>query len=433
MRSKQFVVLLVLAAVVGVVASLVAWWFLQSVHQLQDGIFHDLPQDLGYDHTPQWWPLPILALAGVLTALAITRLPGNGGHIPADGLATGTTQPIEMPGVLFAGFAALSLGIVLGPEGPLLALGGGLGILLVRLLRSDAPAEVTDVMGAAGMFAALSFVFGSPIVAAFILIEAAGIGGPRLPLILLPGLLAAGIGSLVATGLGDWTGLDTSSFSLPKLPLEEFARPDVTDFLWTVPLAAAVAIGIVVLFKLGQVVRGVVVERPVVTLPLAGLLVAGLAIAFSELADHSVDEVLFSGEEQLPGLISSADSWSLSALALVIGAKGLAYAISLGSFRGGPVFPALYLGAAAGLMAGQLPGFEVTPAVAVCLGAAVVAVLRLPLAAVVLAVLLTESTGAGASPLVIVGVVVAYLVTLLIDPPEPSAAPPAPAPASPSS
>ena len=108
-------------------------------------------------------------------------------------------------------------------------------------------------------------------------------------------------------------------------------------------------------------------------------------------------------------------SWSLSALALLIAFKGLAYGISLGTFRGGPTFPAMFLGAAAGLMAAQLPGFDLTPAVAVGLGAAVVAVLRLPLSAVVLATLFTVHTGLGSGPLIIVGVVVAYLTVQALD------------------
>ena len=95
--------------------------------------------------------------------------------------------------------------------------------------------------------------------------------------------------------------------------------------------------------------------------------------------------------------------------------KGLAYGVSLGSFRGGPVFPAMFLGAAGGLMAAHLPGFELTPAVAVGLGAAVVAVLRLPLSAVVLATLFTVHTGLGSGPLIIVGVVVAYLTVQALD------------------
>jgi H+/Cl- antiporter ClcA len=145
-----------------------------------------------------------------------------------------------------------------------------------------------------------------------------------------------------------------------------------------------------------------------------------------------VQHVLYSGETDIAPLISGAAGWSLSALALLLAFKGIAYGISVGSFRGGPVFPAMFLGTAAGLMAGQLPGFEMTPAVAVGMGAAVVAVLRLPLGAVVLATLLTFKAGPGAAPLIIVGVTVAYLVTQLLrarwpvpDPPELAEASPA--------
>ena len=72
----------------------------------------------------------------------------------------------------------------------------------------------------------------------------------------------------------------------------------------------------------------------------------------------------------------------------------------------------MFLGAAAGMMAAHLPGFTLTPAVAVGIGAAVGSVLKLPLSAAVLAVLLTVNAGPGAGPLIVVGVVVAYLTTL---------------------
>jgi H+/Cl- antiporter ClcA len=81
----------------------------------------------------------------------------------------------------------------------------------------------------------------------------------------------------------------------------------------------------------------------------------------------------------------------------------------LGSFRGGPTFPALFLGAAAGLMAAQLPGFSETPAVAALMAASTVAILRLPLSAVVVTLLLTSRSGAGVGPIIIVAVVVAYI------------------------
>ena len=409
--------LLVLAAVVGVVASLAAWGFLQLVHQAQVLAYTDLPKGLGFDGTPRWWSLPVLAITGLVVAFAIVRLPGGGGHVPAEGLKTsGATQPVELPGVILAGLASIGLGVVLGPEAPLIAVGGALGILTIRLLQRDAPPEAEIVLAASGTFAAVSLIFDSPVIAAIILIEATGLGGPRLPLVLVPGLLAAGIGSLVSIGMGSWTGLSTSDYALGTLPVPDFPRPDLVDFLWTIPLAVAIAVVSVVVFRLAREVQRVVTPRPFLLLPLSGIAISGLAIAFSEASGKNPDQVLFSGQDALPGLISQAGTWSLSALALLIAFKGLAWSISLAGFRGGPTFPALFLGAAIGLMAAQLPGFSVAPAVAVGIGAAVASVLRLPLSAVVLAAVLT-SPAPGAGPLIIVGVVVAYMTTLALSGP----------------
>jgi hypothetical protein len=319
---------------------------------------------------------------------------------------------------------------VLGPEAPLIALGGGLGLLAARLVGKDATPEVGQILAASATFAALSLIFGSPLIAAIILIEVTGLGGPRLTTILVPGLLAAGIGSLVSIGMGSFTGLSSSAYALDPLQLPAFAKPDFVDFLWTIPLAAGIALGTTAIFAAARPLAPLMERRGFVMLPAAGLFIGILALVFAEITDKLPDEVLFSGQDQLSGLISDAGSWSLGALALLIVLKGIGYAVSLAGFRGGPTFPAIFLGAAAGLMAAELTGFATTPAVAVGLGAAVVAVLRIPLSAVVLAALLTSQTGLGASPLIIVGVVVAYIVTDALSPRAPAPTPaPVPAPA----
>ena len=69
--------------------SIASWGFLELVHSIQEWVFTDLPDGLGFDTVPWWWPLPWLALAGLVTAFAIQRLPGHGGHVPADGLKAG--------------------------------------------------------------------------------------------------------------------------------------------------------------------------------------------------------------------------------------------------------------------------------------------------------------------------------------------------------
>jgi H+/Cl- antiporter ClcA len=415
LRSRRFVLLLVIVALVGIVVSLAAWCFLEAIYQIQQELFKHLPNALGYTNGPPlWWYLPVLAVGGLLVALAIDRLPGDGGHLPAKGLAVGggLPNPIDLPGVILAGLAAVSFGIVLGPEGPLIALGSGLAVLSLRLARTPAPPQTLMVIAAAGSFAALSFLFASPLIAAVILIEAAGIGGPRLPLILLPGLMAAGIGSLVSLGMGSFTGLSSAAFALTPVSLPHFAHPNIGQFGWTIVLSVAIAAVTRVVMLGGLRTHGIVARRIVLAGPIVGLIVAGLAIAFHGTSGRSVNEVLFSGQEGLPGLVSGATSWSVSALLLLIAFKGIAYGLSLGTFRGGPTFPAVFLGAAAGILASHLPGFALTPAVGVGMGAATVAVLRLPLSAVVLATLITVHAGTGDEPLIIVGVVAAYVTTV---------------------
>ena len=96
--------------------------------------------------------------------------------------------------MILAALATIGLGLVLGPEAPLLALGSGLGILAVRLVRKDAPEPLIALVGAAGSFAAVSFIFGSPLIGAVILIEAAALDRRGLQVVLPVGLLASGIG-----------------------------------------------------------------------------------------------------------------------------------------------------------------------------------------------------------------------------------------------
>jgi H+/Cl- antiporter ClcA len=412
-RSRQYRALLVLAAVVGLLVSMASWLFLEAVHELEVGVYEDLPHHLGYEHVPLWWPLPWLALAGLLTAFAIVRLPGRGGHVPAEGLKVGGKPfgPVDLPGVVLAGVATLGLGLVLGPEGPLIALGTGLAILTVSLVRRDAPPQVLTLMAAAGAFAAVSSIFGSPVIGAVLIIEATGLGGPTLALVLLPGLVAAGIGSLVFVGLGSWSGFSTAAWSLSPFPLPAYGGPGWGDFGWTVLLSIVTAIVVFGVLELSRLVLRFVRTRRFVLTIVAGLAVGGLAIAFAEATGYAPNAVLFSGESAFSSLFASAATISLGSLALLLVFKGLAWSISMSSFRGGPTFPAIFLGVVAGLMAAHLPGYSETPAVAVLIGACCVSVLRLPLASVMIASLLSIKAGLAVAPLIVIAVVVAYLVS----------------------
>ena len=424
LRSKSYLALLVLAAIIGVPVSAAAYFFLALVSKLQMWIFTDLPTDVGFHSEPLWWPVPPLVLAGLLVALTIRYLPGKGGHSPADGFKAGEgpPAPAELPGIVLAALATLSLGVVLGPEAPMIALGGGLGVLAVRLVKRDAPPRTATVVAAAGSFAAISTLLGSPLLGAFLLMEASGLGGAMLELVLVPGLLAAGIGSLIFLGLDHLTGLGTFSLAIPGLP--HAGSPTGAEFLWALAIGVmAVPLGSGIRW-LGLFLRPHVERRMLLATPVAGLAVAGLAIAFAAGTGKSSSEVLFSGQSALGPFISSSASYTVGALLLLIVCKGIAYGVSLSGFRGGPTFPAMFLGAVGGVALSHLPGLPLVYGVAMGIGAMTVVMLRLPLTSVLLATVLLSSDGLQVAPLAIVAVVVAYVASARLTPPPASAPPP---------
>lgn len=426
LRSPAYLRLILLAVVLGIPISAVAYLFLALTAALQRLVYETLPLALGLsDGTGRvvlWWPVPVLAVGGLVVGCTVRFLPGRGGPSPACGFTThAPPAPAALPGIALAAVATLTCGAVLGPEAPLIALGGGLAVLATRASRQDPTPTARGVIAGTGSFAAISALLGSPLLGAFLLMEAAGVGGGMVGPVLMPGLLAAGIGSLIFVGLGDLTGLGPVSLALPDLPV--VVRPDLAQFGW------AVVIGVAGAFLGTAVLRGArrlgdLVERRTVLLTVAaGVVVALLAALYTLLTGHPPADVLFSGQAALPALLTGAATYTTAAAVVLVVAKALAYAVSLAAFRGGPVFPAMFLGAAGGLALSSLPGLSLVPAVAMGIGAVTVVMLRLPLTAVLLAVLLLSTDALVVTPLVIVAVVVAHLTAARLRPPASTSAP----------
>jgi H+/Cl- antiporter ClcA len=424
MRTPAYLRLLVLAVLLGVPISALAFWFLKLTDLVQTWTFTDLPKALGFATEPIWWPLLPLAVAGLLVGLTVRYLPGGGGESPADGFkAGGIAMPSALPGILLAALAGIGLGAVIGPEAPLIALGGGLAYAAVRLGKRDVPAQTAAVVAATGSFAAISTLFGTPLAGAFLLMEASSVGGALATAVLLPGLLAAGVGALVFTGLGSLTGFGTFSLAIPNLP--PASSPTIVEFGWAIAIGLAAGPLCAGIRRLALALRGRVLVRPVPATVLLGLVVAGLAIGYAVVTGHSSSDVLFSGQSALPGLLTNSGSYTVGALLLLLVCKGLAYSFTLSGFRGGPTFPAMFLGAAGAVALSHLPGLPLVSAAAMGIGAMTAAMLRLPMTAVLLTTLFLGSDGFPVIPLTIVAAVVAYLTANLLSRDRAPAAPPA--------
>src|SRR5262249_44330913 len=147
---------------------------------------------------------------------------------------------------------------------------------------------------------------------AFLLMEASGLGGAMLGVVLVPGLLAAGIGSLIFIGLDSLTGLGTFSLAIPGLPA--FGRPNVGEFGCAIVIGLAATLTGAGLHWLAPRIQQHADKRAMLLLPAAGLVVAALAILFNEATGKPTSQVLFSGQSALPQLVHHAASYSVGAL-----------------------------------------------------------------------------------------------------------------------
>jgi H+/Cl- antiporter ClcA len=161
-----------LAALIGTPAALGAALFLALVHQVEHRLWTDLPDALGAS-SPPWYLVVGLPVVGAVIVLAARLwLPGDGGHAPLLGVAGGATPLHAAPGVLVAAIGSLAFGAVLGPEAPLIALGSVFGLVVGTFIRLGPQEE--KVVGAAGSFAAISALFGGPVVGGVFMLEGSG-------------------------------------------------------------------------------------------------------------------------------------------------------------------------------------------------------------------------------------------------------------------
>ncbi|WP_433543785.1 chloride channel protein (plasmid) [Streptomyces sp. CA-294286] len=414
MLSGRYLRLLLLSVLLGAPIAVACFFFVGLQHWLQHEVWTSLPAALGYEQAPWWWPLPALALAGLILAPIVSRFPGRGGHLPVDGLGGAPIGPRVLPGVVVAALATLPLGVVLGPEAPLMAVGSALALLALRRFRGASDPRTATLVATVGSTAAISTILGGPLVAALLVVEAAGLAGVRLAVLLLPCLAASAAGAVVFAALGTWTGLPTGGLALPAVP--PAAPPDAGDFLWGVPLAALIACAVALTRRFGRRVGRWTCDRR--TARRTGICAVAVGVclsAYALITGRSPGEAALSGQETLGELAAQPGAWPVTALLALVVCKGLAWSISLGSLRGGPIFPALLLGAAAALACAALPGLGTAPALALGICAASTAITGLPLCSAVLTVLLLGADAHEQMPLVAITAVVAHLAATCVN------------------
>lgn len=414
---RAYLRLIGIAALIGIPAALLAAAFLGAVHLVEGWLWDDLPAAMGLSAPPWYLVLGLPVIGAVIVLVARRFLPGDGGAPPMHGLSTEATPVSHAPGVVLAALGSLPFGAVLGPELPVVALGTAVGLLANRFARLAG--REAAVLSNAGAFSAISALFGGPLVAGMLLVEGGLSAGAALLPALLPGLVAAAIGYLIFVGVGTFAGLGTPGLIVPDLPVYTAER--LTDLL------VGVLVGVLAVLVI-TLVRAIAVRtdglRGRIGLPillLGGALAVGALALLAGALGADPQDVLFSGQAGIPAVVSAG---SISVVAVLLLTKLLAYAISLGcGFRGGPIFPAIFLGVALAAFAVHVLGTSPTLAVSVGAAAGMAAQTRLLFSPLLLAALLVGSDGLDTIPAAVLAATAAWLTAAALQPVQRGAEP----------
>jgi H+/Cl- antiporter ClcA len=403
-HATTYLRLIGLGAAIGIPAALLAAGFLGAEHQLQHWLWSDLPHQLGLAQAPWYMVIGLPVVGAAIVILTRRLLPGDGGHPPLEGIGGGPVPLANAPGIALAALGTLSFGAALGPEAPLIALGSVAGVAFARLAHLDR--RQSTVLSSAGSFSAVSALFGGPIVGGLLMLEEGLSFGAALLPMLIPGFTAAAIGYVLFVGLGSWPGLPVHGLKVPGLPL--YSGTHLLDLVLAIVVGLLSALLIATVRSLGRrvEVHGVQpLHMP--GLLLAGGLAVGLIAQIAAWLGANAQDVLFSGQSGLPAL-DAAPSTKI-VLILLLG-KAAAYAVSLGcGYRGGPVFPAIFLGVAVATLGVQWFGISPTLAVAIGTAAGMAATSKLILTPIVFAALLVGHNGVDTVPATVLAAVASWL------------------------
>jgi H+/Cl- antiporter ClcA len=405
----EYLRLVALGALVGIPAGFAAALFLALVHAIEGWLWNDLPDALGASEPPWYLVLGLPVVGAAIVVAARRLLPGDGGRAPGGAPAPAVMPGSHAPGILLAALGTLCFGAVLGPEGPIIALGAIVALAVTSFTRL-APAESTS-LAAAGSFSAVSALFGGPLVGGVMLVEG-GVGlGTRLLPALLPGFVAAAVGYVIFVGLGDWQGLEAPGLAVPHLP--RYDGTHIPDLLLAIVVGVATALLVTAVNRAARQLPG---ERRfgMASFLLGGGLAVGAVALLADGLGADSQDVLFSGQASIPALLAEQ---STGILVVLLAAKALAYAISLGcGFRGGPIFPAVFLGVAIAVFPVAWFGTSPTWAVAVGAAAGTAAQTRLLLTSMLFASPLVGTAGADAVPAAVLAAAAPWIAATALDP-----------------
>ncbi|MGS5057673.1 ion channel protein [Escherichia coli] len=334
-RARTMLLLSLPAVAIGIASSLILIVVMEIASVLQNLLWQRLPGTLGIAQDSPLWIIGVLTLTGIAVGLVIRFSQGHAGPDPAcEPLIGAPVPPSALPGLIVALILGLAGGVSLGPEHPIMTVNIALAVAIgARLLPRVNRMEWT-ILASAGTIGAL---FGTPVAAALIFSQTLN-GSSEVPLWdrLFAPLMAAAAGALT-----------TGIFFHPhfSLPIAHYGQMQMTDILSGAIVAAiAIAAGMVAVWCLPRLHAMMhQMKNPVLVLGIGGFILGILGVMGGPVS-------LFKGLDEMQQMVANqAFSTSDYFLLAVIKLAALVVAAASG-FRGGRIFPAVFVGVALGLM-----------------------------------------------------------------------------------
>ncbi|MFK3706416.1 ion channel protein [Klebsiella sp. NPDC088457] len=334
-RARTMLLLSIPALIIGIASSLVLIVTMKIAAVLQNLLWSVVPLSLGIEGSGQLWTIALLTMTGIAVGLIVRFSPGHAGPDPAsESLISAPISTNALPGLLAALILGLAGGVSLGPEHPIMVVNIALAVALGSRLFPRVSSLDWTILAAAGTIGAL---FGTPVAAALIFSQTLN-SSNEVPLWdrLFAPLLAAAAGALT-----------TDLFFHPgfSLPIPQYPQMHLVDiFSGAIVTLIAIAVGMVTVWCLPRLHALMHrLKNPVLTLGVGGLLLGILGAigghitlfkGLDEMQQIAFSQTLTAGDFLLIALVKLA--------ALVLAAAS--------GFRGGRIFPAVFVGVALGLM-----------------------------------------------------------------------------------
>lgn len=334
-RARTMLLLSVPALIIGIASSLILVAVMKIATALQKTIWTTLPSQLGIPLDSSMWVMIILTLTGVAVGMVVRFSPGHAGPDPSmEPLIGEPVPPAVLPGLIMALIIGLAGGVSLGPEHPIMSVNIALAVALGTRLFPRVGTLDWTILAASGTIGAL---FGTPVAAALILSQTLN-SSSDVPLWdrLFAPLISAASGALT-----------TSLFFHPNfsLPIAQYQQMRLIDILSGAVVAAiAIAVGMVAVWCLPRLHALLHrLKHPVLILGLGGLMLGILGA----LGGHVT---LFKGLDEMQQMTISHSMGVRDYLFIAVIKLAALVVASASGFRGGRIFPAVFVAVALGLM-----------------------------------------------------------------------------------